>query len=60
MVLADVPPERNPERGYIPMFPWNENWNEGTFAKTSETALLSASDISVWGWGGFHSADVLL
>ena len=32
VVLADVPPERKPERGYIRMFPRNENRNEGTFA----------------------------
>ena len=32
VVLADVPPERKPERGYIRMFPKNENRNEGTFA----------------------------
>ena len=32
VVLADVPLERKPERGYIRMFPRNENWNEGTFA----------------------------
>ena len=60
VVLADVPPERKPERGYIRMFLWNENRNEGTFAcspgtKTgtrayspkppfSETALLSSSE----------------
>ena len=60
MVLAAVPPERNPERGYIRMFPQNENRNEGTFAcspgtktRTSvhspkppfyETALLSPGD----------------
>ena len=31
VVLADVPPERKPERGYVRMFPWNENRNEGTF-----------------------------
>ena len=32
VVLADVPPERKPERGYIRrMFPRNENRNEGTF-----------------------------
>ena len=31
VVLADVPPERKPERGYIRMFPQNENRNEGTF-----------------------------
>ena len=35
VVLADVPPERKPERGYIQMFPRNENRNEGTFAKTT-------------------------
>ena len=34
VVLADVPQERKPERGYIRMFPRNENRNEGTFAKT--------------------------
>ena len=47
--LADVPPERKPERGYvrmfprnekpergyIRMFPRNENRNEGTFTKTT-------------------------
>ena len=32
VVLADVPPERQPERGYIRIFPWNENRNQGTFA----------------------------
>ena len=32
MVLADVPLERKPERGYVRMFPRNENRNEGTFA----------------------------
>ena len=32
VVLADVPPGRKPERGYIRMFPHNENRNEGTFA----------------------------
>ena len=49
VVLADVPPERKPERGYIQMFPpertpergyvrmfpRNENRNKGTFAKTT-------------------------
>ena len=34
-VHSDVPPERKPERGYVRMFPWNENRNEGTFAKTA-------------------------
>ena len=32
VVLADVPPERKPERENIQMFPRNENRNEGTFA----------------------------
>ena len=32
VVLADVPPERKPERGYIRMFPQNENRNDGMFA----------------------------
>ena len=32
VVLADVPPERKPERGYIRIFPRNENRKEGTFA----------------------------
>ena len=44
---SDVPLERNPERGYVHMFPRNENRNEGTFAKTTpnyETALLSPSE----------------
>ena len=49
VVLADVPPERKPEwgyirmfpperkpeQGYVRMFPRNENQNEGTFAKTT-------------------------
>ena len=34
-VLADVPLERKPEGGYVRMFPWNENRNEATFAKTT-------------------------
>ena len=33
-VHSDVPPERKLERGYVRMFPRNENRNEGTFAKT--------------------------
>ena len=61
VVLADVPPERKPERGYVRMLPRNENRSEGTFAcspgtKTGtrahspkppfyETALLSPSDV---------------
>ena len=61
VVLADVPPEREPERGYVRMFPRNENRNEGTFAcspgtKTGkrvhspkppfyETALLSPGEL---------------
>ena len=61
VVLADFPPERKPERGYIRMFsrnekpergyirmfPRNENRNEGTFAKATlyKTALLSPSDL---------------
>ena len=32
---SDVPPEQKPERGYVRMFPQNENRNEGTFAKTT-------------------------
>ena len=32
VVLADVPSERRPERGYIRMFFRNENGNEGMFA----------------------------
>ena len=60
VVLADVPPEREPERGCIRMFPRNENQNEATFAcspgtKTGtrahspkppfyETALVSPSE----------------
>ena len=27
-----IPPERKPERGYVRMFPRNENRNQGTFA----------------------------
>ena len=60
VVLADVPPERKPERGYIRMFPRNEkpqrgyvrmfprkeNRNEGTFAKT--TLLRNRLFISQW------------
>ena len=34
-VYSDVLPERKPQRGYDRMFPWNENRNEGTFAKTT-------------------------
>ena len=36
-VHSDVPPERNfvGQRGYVRMFPRNENRNESTFAKTS-------------------------
>ena len=37
VVLADVPPERKPERGYIRMFPRNENRNEGTFGCSPRT-----------------------
>ena len=60
VVLADVPPERKSERGYIRILAQNENRNEGTFAcsprtKTGmrvrspkppfyKTALLSPSD----------------
>ena len=60
VVLADVPPEREPERGYIQVFPPNENRNEGAFGcfpgtKTGtrvhslkppshETGLLSPND----------------
>ena len=45
-VLVDVLPERTPERGYVRLFSWNENRNEGTFAKTTlyETALLSPGE----------------
>ena len=32
VVLADSPPERKLERGYIRMFPRNENRNKSTFA----------------------------
>ena len=32
---SDVPPERNPEWGYVRMFPRKEKRNEGTFAKTT-------------------------
>ena len=62
VILADVPPERKPERGYVRMFPRNENRNEGTFAcspgtKTGtrvhspkppfyETTLLSPGELS--------------
>ena len=37
VVLADVPPERKLERGYIRMFPQNENRNGGTFAGSPRT-----------------------
>ena len=59
--MANLHPERKPERGYIRMFPRNKNRNEGTFAcspgmKTGTrvhspkppfyaTALLSPSDL---------------
>ena len=49
-VHSDVPPERKPEAGYVPMFPRNESRNGGTFAKTTffyGTALLSPSDNGV-------------
>ena len=60
VVLADVPPERKPERGHIRMFPRNEkpergyvrmlprneNRNEGTFAET--TLLRNRPFISQW------------
>ena len=36
VVLADVRPERKPERGYIRMFPRNENRNEGAFGCSPE------------------------
>ena len=57
MVLADFPPERKPERGYIRMFPRNEGtfaFSPGTKTRTRvhspkppfyETALLSPSDL---------------
>ena len=47
VVLADVPPERKPERGYIRMFPRNENRNEGTFACSpgTKTATRLHSDV---------------
>ena len=45
VVLADVPPERKPERGYIRMFPRNENRNGGTFVKT---ALLQNCPFVSW------------
>ena len=32
---SHVPPKRKLERGYVRMFPRNENRNEGTFAKTT-------------------------
>ena len=34
-VHSDAPPERKPERGYVRMFPRNQNRNEGAFAKTT-------------------------
>ena len=34
-VHSDVPPERKPGTRYVRMFLWNENRNEGTFAKTT-------------------------
>ena len=41
-----TPSREKPKRGYVRMLPQNENWNEGTFAKTTlyETALLSPGD----------------
>ena len=32
---SDVPPERKTERGYVRMFPQNENRSEGRLAKTT-------------------------
>ena len=37
VILADVSPERKPERGYIRMFPRNENRNKGTFGCSART-----------------------
>ena len=47
VVLADVPPERKPERGYIRMFPRNENRNEGTFGCSpgTKTGTRVRSDV---------------
>ena len=45
-VHSDVLPERKPERGYVRMFPRNENRNKGTFAKT--TLLRNHPFVSWW------------
>ena len=45
-VRSDVPPEWKPERGYVRMFPRNENRNEGTFGKT--TLLRNRLFVSQW------------
>ena len=47
-VHSDVPPEQKPERGYVRMFPRNENRNEGTFAKTTllRNCLLSPTELN--------------
>ena len=50
VALAEVPPERKPERGYIRMFPRNENRNEGTFGcsrrRTNVQQLTCNIDLS--------------
>ena len=50
VVLADVPPERKAERGYIRMFPQNENRNAGAFecspgTKTGKTKRLPQDQV---------------
>ena len=43
------PQRENGTRVDVCMFPWNENRNDGAFAKTTlcETALLSPGDLGV-------------
>ena len=65
VVLADVPPKRKPEQGYIRMVPRNENQNEGTvpsgreilnegtFAKT--TLLRNRPFVSCYSANNFTS-----
>ena len=40
VVLADVPPERKPERGYIRIFPQNENSSGASWGAPDGVATL--------------------
>ena len=48
---SDVPPERKPKRGYVRIFPRNENRNEGTVAKTTllrNLRSIRGDEFSFW------------